>query len=670
MKNHQKFTAALTALLILSYRIPAFAAETELPPGDMPMISANALPSDETAVSENTLPASENPVCGDPLPDSETAVSGNTLPPDEASISGNALPSDIRSDDVPESESTVPKPPAFNAKIQKLSCGYVVKGTFTEFRDDISRIRTLYSLDGVDYQKCGEDWNIRSLGTEDPDKLAALQTQICLYDRFEPLKSYLSGTIDCFYLKLEITLKNSRTYESRTAVIDRGNPQPVPEGMTLSAQFPSSLSVIERNPLYCYGRYQITVSPTATPEDIAALLPDTLPLNIHLILGSNPVADCTVDCPILWKSLSLPRLAAGESVTIPDAAEDIVIPCGTLLRTPVGVFQTEEPLALMQDTATSDEVRLVLNVVPEDSSPTGVLSQGTAGLEAAFDLKPTGATAIHAYTFSEQNPQWVQLPDLPLSSTVNAHPSAANSGYTLVLRNDQEPYRSYLAAQAAGNTPEPFLIGLKIEGGIYHGRQLVLPWPGTYKLPPHLPEVGGNGGNEGNAGSDNKDDGTEEGQRPNLPQNPQEEPETNVTPTPAEEQDTQTGSPQTQQEPQKLPLPDSSQPPTDRQKQSSDLSRTNRKQNGFPGRTTGSGDDSNDRNTGGTPAGIDTETASLAIAPANSSPSASQEENLVDFAKTGRQGHLRPVMTVAAAGICIAAVTARLYAKRRHVRKC
>lgn len=646
MKNHQKFTAALTALLILSYRIPAFAAETELPPGDMPMISANALPSDETAVSENTLP------------DSETTVSVNSLPVD------------ARSDNAPEPESTVLEKPAFTAKIQKLSCGYVVKGTFTEFRDDISRIRTLYSLDGVDYQKCGEDWNLRSLGTEDPDTLAALQTQICLYDRFEPLKSYLSGTIDCFYLKLEITLKNSRTYESRTAVIDRGNPQPVPEGITLSAQFPSSLSVIERNPLYCYGRYQITVSPTATPEDIAALLPDTLPLNIHLVQGSNPIADCTVDCPVLWKSLSLPRLAAGESVTIPDAAEDIVIPCGTLLRTPVGVFQTEGPLALMQDTATSDEVRLVLNVVPEDSSPTGVLSQEADGLEAAFDLKPTGATAIHAYTFSEQNPQWVQLPHLPLSSAVNAHPSAADSGYTLVLRNDQEPYRSYLATQAAGSTPTPFLVGLKIEGGIYHGRQLVLPWPGTYKLPPHLPEVGGNGGNEGNAGSDNKEDGTEEGQRPNLPQNPKEERATDSAQTPTAEQGTQTGSPQTQQDPQKLPLPDSSQPPTDRQKQSSDLSRTSRKQNGFPGRTTGSGDDSNDRNTGGTPTGIATETASLAIAPANSSPSAGQEENLVDFAKTRRQGHLLPVMTVSAAGICIAAVTARLYAKRKHVRKC
>lgn len=61
---------------------------------------------------------------------------------------------------------------------------------------------------------------------------------------------------------------------------------------------------------------------------------------------------------------------------------------------------------------------------------------------------------------------------------------------------------------------------MKIEGGVYDGRQLVLAWPDTYRLPPALPKIGGTGGNESNAGSDNNADSTEEGQRPHLPQEP------------------------------------------------------------------------------------------------------------------------------------------------------
>ena len=580
MKKHQKFAVALASLLILSNSFPIYAAETEI------------LPKETVTVSENTL-------FPDELTD-ETPLQKSTgaKAEESASLSDNALASELTIEESKDSiEPDMPLPdeaPLFCANIEYSWEGYVVKGTFTEFPDDISHIHTLYSLDGDTWQECRGEWDLQLLGTEDPGDLSHLQTQTCLYDNFEPLKSYLAGSLDHFYLKLRLTMKDGRTYESQAAVIDRGEAQPVPEGITLTASFAPSMGILERNPFKYYGRYQITVSPTATPEDIIAFLPDTLPIKIDLQQGNKYVAEDIIDCPVTWKSLSLPPLIAGESVTIMDAAEEIMVPGGTLLRTPIGVFHLDEPLAVNQDML-SDEVRLVLNITAGDGNPTGVLCCENAGLEAAFDLKPTGATAIHAYAYSDHETGWVELTDLRLLDEVNSQPSTANSGYALVLRNDQEPYRSYLAAEAAGNTPTPFIIGMKIEGGVYNGRQLVLTWPNTYKLPPALPEVGGAGGNENNAGSDNKGDSTEEGQRPNLPQKQEEKSKpSDPTQTPDENQDASSpDSTQAPEEKQDASSPDSSQASKEPQESLTDSSRTKKKQNTLPGSITDNGNQQN-----------------------------------------------------------------------------
>lgn len=433
-------------------------------------------------------------------------------------------------DNVSMSEIPVPDDaPPFHAVIEYTFEGYVIKGTFTEFPDDISQVRTLYSLDGKIWQECGEAWDLNQTGADDSDKPEKLQTQICLYSSFEPLKSYLAGTLDLFYLKLRLTKQNGLTYESQAAVIDRGEPQPIPEGITLTAAFAPSMFLFEREPFCCYGQYQLTVNAGATPEEVSAFLPSVLPIEIQLHSGNDFVTKGIVDCPVTWKPLSFSSLSANESITVPDAAREITVPAGTLLNTPIGIFRLDETLALSQYNMDirADEVRLVLNAVSEDGNPTGVLSAESSGLEMAFDLKPTGAAAIRAYIFSDHNTSWVNLPDLSLLEAVNAQPSTANSGYTFVLGKDQEPYRSYLSAMNMSDSPAPFYVGLKIEGGVYDGRQLVLSWPDTYELPPDLPDIGGAGGNEGNAGADNKNDSTEEGQRPNLPQDPIEEPEMN-----------------------------------------------------------------------------------------------------------------------------------------------
>ncbi len=412
--------------------------------------------------------------------------------------------------------------PMFSACIEYSPQGYIVKGTFTEFPPDIYSAEVLYSLDGETYEISGEEWHITNWSagpwTEwDEESLGKFQNQTCLHSNTEPLKSYLAGTLNRFYVKLRLTRENGITYDTQAALIDRGNLRPFPEEMTPIAAFAPSICVRTFRPFSYYGRYEITVCEDSTPEEIFSFLPDTLPVKINLQKENNHVADGIVDCPVTWKPLADLTLTSGESVTIMDAAEEIVVPEGTILNTPLGDFQLNDSLGIDQY-GMNDEVRLVLNVVAKDSSPTGVLSCDFGGLSMAFHQKPTGAASIRAYTLAEGETKWTELFNLPLLAAVNAQPSTSSSGYTYVLDNTHALYKSYMAACSEGREPAPFFIGLKIEGGVYDGQELILPWPNTYDLPLELPKLDGSGGNEDNAGADNKGDATEEGQRPNLPQ--------------------------------------------------------------------------------------------------------------------------------------------------------
>lgn len=552
MKVHRKHFAALSALFIITTALSALTvnAETLPEPEDAAIGEASSqLPDDNTIPDEIPLPESDDGITDEPLLQApEDIVTDEPLlqAPEDIVTDEPLLqtPEDIVTDEsllqmtedaiaddllLPAPKEAVPEEaPAFSARIEYSFEGYVVKGTFTEFPPDIIHVLPMYSLDGETWQECSDEWDLQYLDTEDPEILAKLQNQICLYASFEPLNSYLAGTLDCFYLKLRLTKENGTTYESQTTVLNRGNPQPVPEEITLTAAFIPSMCIFEKNPFHYYGKYQLTINADAAPEDIASFLPDTLPMEVQLQKGKNFVAKGIVDCPVTWKPLSLPPLTAGESVLIPDAAEEIIIPSGTLLHTPIGIYEIEDALSIEQDKIITDDVMLVLNVVSPKENPTGVLSGENTGLEMAFDLKPTGATAIRAYVCSENAPEWTALPNLSLLEAVNAQPATANSGYICILDSTQEPYRSYLAAKACGGEIQPFFIGLEIEGGVYNGCRLVLAWPDTYELPPDLPDMWGAGGNENNAGADNKNDSTAEGQRPNLPKEAENETETIV----------------------------------------------------------------------------------------------------------------------------------------------
>ncbi len=431
---------------------------------------------------------------------------------------------------------TFDETPMFEACLEYSPQGWFVKGVFRDFASDTCLVQPMYSLDGETYRDCGQEWDLRFLGSENEDELEKLQNQRCLYDSEDPLKSYLAKELNRFYIKLRIVREGGITCETQAAVIDRGELQPMPKEFSLAARFASGMSVREGRPpnIQYYGRYQITVNEDAAGEEISAFLPDTLPVEIQLQKGPDYIGNDIVDCPVTWKPLHLTQLTAGESVTVLDAAEELEIPASTILNTQTGIYQLNEPMGINQ--WITDEVRLVLNVVAKDGQPAGVLAAENHGLEMAFNLKPTGAVSIRAYTFMKDGAEWMELPGLSLTDAVNAQPSTANSGYATILEKEQEPYQSYWKAQEAGEEPTPFFIGLKIEGGVYDGRQLVLAWPDTYELPPDLPEIGGSGGNEGNVGSDDKEDSTEGGQRPGLP----EDPEDGTTPEPPEDPEDET----------------------------------------------------------------------------------------------------------------------------------
>ena len=525
MKIKQKLAAMLAALLLLSNGLPVFAAEAKQLPEESAATPGNAMIGDDAM---QKMPIATAGDADSLAPGHATAFSGSALQETPIATAGDA-------------DSLVPREaPAFSARIKLSTQGYIAEGTFTEFPPDISLVEPLYSLDGKNWQSCERNWY--PLLPEHMDNevtVKKLQNQACLSENQEPLKSYIARQLDRFYLKLRLTRENGIAYESQTAVIERSAPKPLPEDYETAASFPSSMLVRQFRPYICYGRYQITISEASTPEEIAAFLPDTLPIKVDILHENNGIAMATVDCPVTWKPLSLPELIAGQSITIADAAEKIAVPRGTILDTPAGAFQLEQPL-YMDKFGLSDEIRLVFNVVEENEEPAGALSQNNAGLDIAFHQKPTGATDIRAYVLAEGETTWTELSGASLLETVNAQPSTPGSGYGLLLGKNQEPYKSFLEAEAAGEKPVPFFLGLKIEGGVYDGRQLILPWPHSYHLPLQLPVLGGSGGNEGNAGADNKDDSTAEGQRPNLPQEPGNS--TEEQPAPPQDAEGNTGS--------------------------------------------------------------------------------------------------------------------------------
>lgn len=421
------------------------------------------------------------------------------------------------------------EPPEFSANIEMTFEGYVLRGTFTDFLPGTSHVRTLYSLDGETYElisKEGEplDWNLNLLGAEDPSDLSLLQNQICAYSSYEPMKSYLKHDLERFYVKLQITTDIGETYETQSAVIERGIPKPPPDNSTVGAVFPASMVAVDKNqrPPKPYGRYQITVREGASQEEVYALLPDTLPIEVRILKKNTNqmITSGMADCDVTWKEIPDLVLRAGESIVWRDAANELVIPAGTEVSTPLGIYVLPEAVA-METAYESDEIRIVVNVIGKREKPdislienwNGNLVDDSAPLSLAFRLKPSGAVSVKAYAYQDGDEEWTEICDLLSRRAVDANQSAELYGYVDVLRSDESPYLEYRAGELDG-----FLIGIVIEGGTFDGERVTLPWPGVYVPPAQIPELDGSGGNENNVGSgDGSGDSNSGGQRPGLP---------------------------------------------------------------------------------------------------------------------------------------------------------
>lgn len=256
----------------------------------------------------------------------------------------------------------------FSASVEFSPQGYVVVGTLAELPSDICSIQPLASTDGESWQVCPRNWNLLRWDSQDPEVLEKLRTQPCLNDIDEPFRSYLAGELDRFYVKLRLTGEDGDVRETEAAVIERGEPQSLPEELTPVAALDRSMLIREWVPSYReYGVYQLTVGEDAVGEDAAAYLPESLPVWIELYRGIDFVGGGTIDCPVVWKPMTIPEPAAGESVILSDAAEEMVVPEGTLLNTPIGIYRLEEPLYIASSGQFphSDEIRLILDITAE-----------------------------------------------------------------------------------------------------------------------------------------------------------------------------------------------------------------------------------------------------------------------------------------------------------------
>lgn len=418
-------------------------------------------------------------------------------------------------------------PPDFTARIDPTEQGYLLKGKFTDFLPNTVRVRPLYSLDGENYQViCQEepyDWQLEKLGAENEAELNRLHNQICAASSVEPLKSYLDGAINMFYIKLQITLEDGVSYYTKPFEIARGTPKPLPDNAQVYALFPSSMRVIDRSvrPFYTYGKYQITVREDADTQEIYGVLPNTVPVEIQIELEGTSSAPITgiVQVGVVWKALSDLNLTAGEAITIADAAEELLIPAGTQVHTPLGVYVLANDLRFDQIFA-HDEIRLIVNVIGKDEKPevslSGSLVEDASSnqlpLSLSFSLKPSGATEIQAYSFVKGDTSWTKLCNLLTLRAVDANQSQQLYGYVDILQQADTPYQAYLQGEISG-----FLIALTVKGGVYDGETVILSWPGEYNPPAKIPEIGGSGGNENNAGNGGDGSSGNGGQRPDLP---------------------------------------------------------------------------------------------------------------------------------------------------------
>ena len=451
---------------------------------------------------------------------------------------GELPPVRISHDFSPEIPETLP---AFSAEFKwEKYASYSVVGHFQGFTPNIARIRCAYSWAGVTYQYSDPTslsalWDLSYMGDETVREF--LENQEVAERYAEPLVSFLDGDKNSFYLRLEITeeiglvngdVQYAEPYYSEPVFLSRNTePESLPEHLAPRAAFGFDLSVSETDgtdygddwypdddweelPTYTRGQYRVTVRENATAEEIIALLPDTVPVRVRLwdTQTQEKYTFGDVSCPVVWdedklrEQLADGSLKAGEMLVLEDMAQPVVVSAGTQVETALGTYILRDPLPFKTRYDFGD-ITLVLHPVEEGAVPQIALrefrfeesaSDNEDPLSLAFWNKPSGATSIRAYARSGET-RW-ELGGLLDCRSVDHNQSHALYGYIELLEPNEEPYRSYLAGEI-----ESFSIGIEIDGGVFDGQRIELPWPGDYEYPEEIFDPFDNEGQENNAGN-------------------------------------------------------------------------------------------------------------------------------------------------------------------------
>ena len=407
------------------------------------------------------------------------------------------------------------EPPAFTMEIKRTANGYWLYGTFTDFTPDIQTVLPVYSLDGEFYQPIvdedgePEPWDLTRPIYGD-SYMEDLTRQLCSSPWEEPFCSYLSGTLDEFWVKLRLTTWSGETYRTQPSRISRELADQ-PEGTTAEADWPISMCAKDEGRFQpYYGKVQVTAREGMTAAELETLLPNRLSLEIQLLSGLLPMDSGIFSYPVKWMlPEDLALTAEVEPTVIRNATAPPVVPAGEEVSMATGIYRLTEGARYPPNR----EVRLFVNVLPRDAKANIALGvQDPEGpLFLSFPKKPSGATAIRAFYYYDGLEDWVEAGDLLEQIPVDAKPSNPASEYYTLFTLEQAPYLEYLAGERSG-----FLVGIEIEGGVFDGELHTLNWPGDYEMPPRVPDFKGSGGNENNAGGESGDS-TEDGQRPNLP---------------------------------------------------------------------------------------------------------------------------------------------------------
>lgn len=451
------------------------------------------------------------------------------------------------------------KPPPFLVDVKFGWWTYSLYGRFSDFPPNVDYVLVTYSWNDIEYQSINPHgqmkWYLQNLGHPDPVEREKLEhLEIGTY-MDEPMKSFLAFERDTFYVKLEIHTLDGQIYDSQPAKYTREERQPLPAHLTPRIAFGFNVLISKLKyensskpdqdgnypipDLYTHGQYQMTVREDATPTEIEAALPDTLPVRVFLWdkKTNERYSYADLQCGVDWKRIPSLSLTAGKPVAVTNAAKPLVIPAGTNIETLLGTYILKKPLTF-KGVYDSDKIRLVLNPIAVDAQPKVVLracdrallaesgegyyqKEGdedvligpSTPLSVIFPQKPTGATTVN--TYAVVGDERIALGDLLESKPVNYNQSCAGYGDIAVLQPEDYPYSAYLAGEI-----DKFSIEVSIEGGIFDGMTQSASWPGKYTLPPVLPTEGGNAGNENNAGYEEieeDDSGDNDGQRPDLP---------------------------------------------------------------------------------------------------------------------------------------------------------